>query len=105
VNPSNRSKFEVRSFCHELSSLGGFIFFLVEYFESQCSFESDFFFFFVWMAALAKTMDNLRKRKAIVLEWCCMCKRSGESLDHLFLHCEVVRELWSVIFSLFGVER
>jgi hypothetical protein len=74
VNPSNRSKFEVRSFCHELSSLGGFIFFLVEYFESQCSFESVFFFFFVWMAALAKTMDNLRKRKAIVLEWCCMCK-------------------------------
>jgi hypothetical protein len=32
-----------------------------------------------------------------------MCKRSGESIDHLFLHCDVARNLWSVIFSLFGV--
>jgi hypothetical protein len=32
-----------------------------------------------------------------------MCKKSGESIDYL-LHCEVVRELWSSLFNLFGVD-
>jgi hypothetical protein len=61
--------------------------------------------FFVWTAALGKilTVDNLRKRGVLVVGWCCMCKRNGESVDHLLLHCDVARELWSAIFSLFGV--
>jgi hypothetical protein len=33
-----------------------------------------------------------------------MCKRSGESIVHL-LHCEVPRDLWSAIFTLFSVTR
>jgi hypothetical protein len=49
------------------------------------------------------TMDNLRKRHIMVVEWCCLCKKSGESIDHLLLHCEVASELWSSIFNLFGV--
>jgi hypothetical protein len=28
-------------------------------------------------------LDNLRKRNIVVVEWCCMCKKSGESIDHL----------------------
>jgi hypothetical protein len=32
------------------------------------------------------------------------CKKSGESFDHLLLHCEVARELWNYIFKLFGAE-
>jgi hypothetical protein len=32
-----------------------------------------------------------------------MCKRSGESIDHLLLHCDVACALWSVLFSLFDV--
>jgi hypothetical protein len=50
------------------------------------------------------TLDNLRKRNVVVVEWCCMCKKSGESIDHLLIHCEVARELWSSILNLFGVE-
>jgi hypothetical protein len=38
------------------------------------------------------TLDNLRKN-IIATEWCCMCKHSGESIDHLLLHCEVAIEL------------
>jgi hypothetical protein len=34
------------------------------------------------------------------VEWCCMC-RSGESIDHFLLHCEVAIELWSAFFTLF----
>lgn len=33
-----------------------------------------------------------------------MCKRSGETIDHLLLHCEVARKLRVSIFLLFGVE-
>jgi hypothetical protein len=49
--------------------------------------------FFVWKATLGKTLtlDNLRKRGIIVVEWCCMCKQSGESIKYLLLHCEVAR--------------
>jgi hypothetical protein len=61
--------------------------------------------FFVWTAALGKilTHDNLRRRLIVVLEWCCMCKH-GESIDHLLLHCDVARVIWSFFYSLFGVE-
>jgi hypothetical protein len=51
--------------------------------------------FFAWSAALGKilTMDNLRKQNLIVVDWCCMCKKSGKTIDHLLLHCEVARAL------------
>lgn len=32
-----------------------------------------------------------------------MCKKDGETLDHLLLHCLVAHELWSLVFSFFGV--
>jgi hypothetical protein len=61
--------------------------------------------FFSWTAALGRflTIDNLRKHNLIIIDWCCMCKQSGESVDHLLLHCSLARELWSMVFVLFGV--
>ena len=61
--------------------------------------------FFSWTVALGKilTINNLRKRHLVVLEWCFMCKRCGESVDHLLLHCPIAFEMWSMIFCLFGV--
>ena len=61
--------------------------------------------FFVWTAALGKclTIDNLRKRKVCILDWCYMCKCNSEIVDHLFLHCPVALELWDMVFGLFGV--
>ena len=39
------------------------------------------FSFFIWTAALRKifTLDNLRRWKLVVVDWCCMCKRNGET--------------------------
>ena len=33
-----------------------------------------------------------------------MCKRCGESVDHLLLHCPIAWELWSLVFCLFGIQ-
>jgi hypothetical protein len=61
--------------------------------------------FFVWTAVLGKiiTIDNLRKKNIIVTKWSCMCKKSGESIDHLLLHCEIDSEIWNMVCQLFGV--
>jgi hypothetical protein len=47
-------------------------------------------------------MDNLCKKNIIVMDWCCMCKKSRESINHLLLHCEVAIEVWNMVFWLFG---
>ena len=49
------------------------------------------------------TAENLRHRGIILVNWCCMCKVAGESVDHLLLHCMYARELWDMIFVLFGI--
>ena len=61
--------------------------------------------FFVWTATLGRilTIDNLRRRNVMVLDWCCMCKKGAESVEHLLLHCPFAGELWSMVFGLFGV--
>ena len=58
--------------------------------------------FFTWTAALVKilTIDNLRKCRVIIMDWCCMCKLGGESVNHLLF---VAQELWDLILALFGV--
>ena len=38
-----------------------------------------------------------------ILDWCYMCKRNGESVDHLFLHCPFASDLWSMVLDLFEV--
>lgn len=61
--------------------------------------------FFVWMTVLGKilTLDNLRKRHVIVMDWCCMCNKNGKTIDHHLLHCEMARALWVLIYRLFGL--
>ena len=41
--------------------------------------------------------EHQRKTFFHVVDWYCMCKKSGESIDHL-LHCEVAKELLSLLF-------
>ena len=75
---------------------------LEKHLETDDSFLSSFF---VWTVALGKclTIENLRKRKVWILDWCYMCKCNGEPVDHLFLHCPIAMDLWAMVFGLFGV--
>jgi hypothetical protein len=38
-----------------------------------------------------------------VIDICYMCKKNGESVDHLLLHCEVACILLNAIFSRFNL--
>ena len=60
---------------------------------------------FVWTATLENilTIDNIRKRQILILDWCCMCKRNGKSVDHLLIHCSIAFDLWSMVFTLIGI--
>jgi hypothetical protein len=48
-------------------------------------------------------MDNLRKWHVIVIDWCCMCKRSGKFVDLFLPDCEIAIALLSAIFSYVGL--
>jgi len=60
---------------------------------------------FVWSATLGKilTMDNLRKWDVIVVDWCCMYKKSVESLDLLLLHCKMASALSCLMWDIWRV--
>ena len=61
--------------------------------------------FFVWTAAWGKVLitDHLRKSSFTIMDWCCLCRCNGESVDHLLLHCGEVSQLWSFALRSFGV--
>jgi hypothetical protein len=105
-NPSKKGLFEVRSFYEELIRKDGPPFPSFPWKNIWRVKAPTRVAFFVWSAALGKilTHDNLRKRNVIVIEWCCLCKKSGESIDHLLLHCDIARDLWSYVLILFGVQ-
>ena len=41
--------------------------------------------------------------QVVVIDWCYICKKDGKTIDHLFIHFPVARELWNWVVSLFGV--
>jgi hypothetical protein len=43
------------------------------------------------------------KRHIIIVDKCCFCKRDGEYVDHLLLHCDMTYALWTNIFNCFGM--
>lgn len=57
--------------------------------------------FIGWTTSHGKilTMDNLRKCGLVMMDWFYMCKKSGESVDYLLLHCDVARMLWVEILT------
>ena len=61
-----------------------------------------FFFFFTWGKIL--TLDRLQKRGWQLPNCCFLCGCEEETVNHIFLHCIVVRVLWEIIFALFGIQ-
>lgn len=61
--------------------------------------------FFSWIATLRKilTIENLWNRGVTVVDWCYICKRSRELVDHLLFHCPVAFELCTMVWNLIAV--
>lgn len=101
--PVRKGMFEVRLYYNNLRAFTGFSFPWESIWIARVPWKVAFF---VWIAALGKipTIDNFHKRHIlIVVDWCCMCKSSGESIDHLLLHCSMETDIWSRVLKLFGL--
>ncbi|RVW98496.1 hypothetical protein CK203_026866 [Vitis vinifera] len=61
--------------------------------------------FFAWEASWGRvlTLDRLQKRGWVLANRCFLCQKCGESINHLLLHCERTREVWTLLLSFFGV--
>ena len=59
---------------------------------------------FLWIAALRRisTTDNLRRHRVIVVDWYCMCKRDGETIDRVLMHCPIARVVDHGVFHCLG---
>ena len=62
--------------------------------------------FFAWEATWEKilTLDRLQKRGWQLPNRCFLCGCEEENVNHILLHCTVVRALWEITFALFGVQ-
>jgi hypothetical protein len=99
---SEKGVFKVKSFFYSLTSAGSSHFPWKSVWRTQALPRAAFF---VWTVAFGKilTQDNLRKRHVIVINRCCMCKKTEEAIDHLLLHWDVSSVLWNSLFSRFGM--
>ena len=62
--------------------------------------------FFAWEASWNRisTIDQLKKRGWNMSHRCYLCNEKEEISDHLILFCKKATMLWSLIFSIFGLQ-
>ena len=62
--------------------------------------------FFAWEATWEKilTLDRLQVHGWQLPNCCFLCGCEEENVNHILLHCAVVRTLWEIAFALFGVQ-
>ncbi|KAJ9703718.1 hypothetical protein PVL29_005138 [Vitis rotundifolia] len=62
--------------------------------------------FFAWEAAWGKvlTLDRLQRRGWQFPNCCFLCGCEEESINHILIHCTVVRILWDIILGLFSAQ-
>ena len=63
---------------------------------------------FAWLASLGKvsTYDMVQLRRPFMClspSWCVLCRSANENIDHILLHCEFVKIVWSKALEVFGL--
>nr|XP_033510409.1 uncharacterized protein LOC104090014 isoform X2 [Nicotiana tomentosiformis] len=61
---------------------------------------------FTWLSlnGACVTQGNLIKRNITLVNRCYMCQQQSESVNHLFLHCSVAKEIWNFFYTIFGLK-
>ncbi|CAN1778682.1 Putative ribonuclease H protein At1g65750, partial [Linum perenne] len=56
---------------------------------------------FLWMNWHRRiaTIDNLQRRGMVLVNWCVLCTKEKESIDHIFIHCPLAVSIWNRISS------
>jgi hypothetical protein len=100
--PSRKGLFEVKTYYRVLSTCGSDPFPWKSVWKSKAPPRVAFF---VWTAVHSKilTLDNLGRRGLLLVNRYWLCETDGESVDHLFIHCGVARDLWNAFFARFGL--
>lgn len=101
---SRRKKFEVRSFYQILHITAENSF---PWKSIQWNKYPSIAAFFIWPVAQGRilTLDNLRRRHLTLINWCSMCKKSEETINHLGLRCDAATYLWASIFHSFRMPQ
>ena len=62
--------------------------------------------FFAWEGTCGKvlTLDRLQKIGWQLPNRCFLCGCEEETVNHILIHCIVVRVLWEIVLILFGVQ-
>ena len=62
--------------------------------------------FFAWEAMWGRvlTLDRLQRRGLQLPNRCFLCGCEEESVNHILIHCTVVRVLWDIVFGLVDVK-
>jgi hypothetical protein len=47
-------------------------------------------------------VDNLRMLGFTLVNWCHVCKKNEETVNHL-IHCEYTSDLWHLVLNLFEI--
>ena len=50
------------------------------------------------------TLDRLQKRGWQLPNCCFLCDCEEETVNHILIHCTVVKVLWDIVLDLFGVQ-
>ena len=63
--------------------------------------------FFAWEAWWGRvlTMDQLKMRGFFLANRCLLCRKDGENIEHLLLHCPMVCGIWFFLLMSIGVVK
>lgn len=61
---------------------------------------------FTWLVdrKACLTRQVLWKKGKIIISWCSLCGKTGETKNHLFLHCPFTTQIWSMFLNISSVE-
>jgi hypothetical protein len=60
--------------------------------------------FLLWATSLGRilTVDNLKRREFQLINWCCLCEKDEETINHFLHHCEYTVDIWNLVLTTLG---